>query len=177
MGTDVYTDASPPSGYTGYTGCLKIGQTVWEPRNEDKGDVARMIFYMAVRYEGTGGNDPLDLEVVDYLPSSPSGEPNYAKLSTLLQWAAQDPVSSWERRRNTRIYERQGNRNPFIDHPEYIASIFGSSSNPPSVTTATITSIGTTTASGGGNVTDGGSTSVTARGICWNTLQMAAPLL
>ncbi|WP_339361308.1 endonuclease [Candidatus Regiella insecticola] len=45
----------------------------------------------------------------------------------MLEWHAQDPVSDWERRRNERIYERQGNRNPFIDHPEWVGSIYGES--------------------------------------------------
>jgi hypothetical protein len=47
-------------------------------------------------------------------------------LTTLLTWNAQDPVSAREITRNNAVYAFQGNRNPFIDHPEYAASIWGS---------------------------------------------------
>jgi endonuclease I len=94
----------------------------WEPRDEDKGDVARIMLYMAVRYEGTNGE--LDLELVDYVNSSPSGQPLHGKLSTLLSWHHQDPVDEWEIRRNNRVYEYQENRNPFIDRPDFVARIW-----------------------------------------------------
>jgi len=91
----------------------------WEPRDAVKGDVARMIFYMAVRYEGNN-NEP-DLEVVDYFPDKYSNEPLHAKLSSLLQWHFNDPVDSWEKNRNDIIYtDYQHNRNPFIDRPEFV---------------------------------------------------------
>ncbi len=164
-GTTLYTDASPYNGYSGNTGCY-TDTDIWEPRDADKGDVARMILYVATRYEGT--DTSYDLEPVDYTFSSPSGEPYYGKLSTLLTWHNADPPDGKEARRNNRIQERQGNRNPFIDHPEYVTSIWGGTVAP-SVTTDAITSIGLTTATGGGEVTDGGSSTVTARGVCWNT--------
>lgn len=163
--TTAYTDASPYNGYSGVTGCY-YDTNIWEPREVEKGDVARMILYMATRYEGT--DTSYDLEPVDYTFSSPSGEPYYGKLSTLLTWHNADPPDALEARRNNRIQERQGNRNPFIDHPEYVTSIWGGTVAP-SVTTDAITSIGLTTATGGGEVTDGGSSTVTARGVCWNT--------
>jgi endonuclease I len=107
-----------------YTGCF-TASNVWEPRNEDKGDVARMTFYMATRYEGDNGE--VNLELVNYVNSSPDGEPLYGNLDTLLKWHNQDPVSSWEISRNNKIYyQYQGNRNPFIDHPEYVGLIWGS---------------------------------------------------
>ncbi|MDI3504557.1 MAG: hypothetical protein PWP64_1493 [Candidatus Cloacimonadota bacterium] len=115
-GGDEYVDASPYPGYSANTGCYTTSST-WEPRAEDKGDVARMMMYMAIRYEGT--DTSYDLELVDYSNSSPSGQPYYGKLSTLLAWHMQDPPDAWEARRNERIWERQGNRNPFIDHPEF----------------------------------------------------------
>jgi len=100
-----------------------VADGTFEPRDEVKGDVARMIFYMAVRYEGDSGE--LDLEIVDYVPSSPAGEPYHAKLSTLLEWHANDPVDSWEETRNDKIYNIwQHNRNPFIDHPEFASRIW-----------------------------------------------------
>src|SRR5690554_4380771 len=71
---------------------------LWQPRDEVKGDVARMIFYMATRYEGQNGE--LDLEVVDYLPSSNTSSPIHARLTDLLEWHNEDPVDDWERNRN-----------------------------------------------------------------------------
>ncbi|PGU16084.1 endonuclease I family protein [Bacillus thuringiensis] len=92
----------------------------WEPRDEIKGDVARIMFYMAVRYEGESGER--DLELVDRTGTK---VPNHGKLSTLLKWHEQDPVDELERRRNNIIYEKyQHNRNPFIDHPEYVGRIW-----------------------------------------------------
>ena len=107
----------------GPTGCY-VDDDSWEPRDEVKGDVSRMIFYMAVRYEGE--NDEPDLEMVDYIPSSPNYEPYHAKLSTLLEWHIQDSVDTWEQSRNNKIYGNwQHNRNPFIDHPEFAELIWG----------------------------------------------------
>lgn len=91
----------------------------WEPRDAVKGDVARIMFYMTVRYEGEDGNP--DLEMVDYTPSS---GPFFGRMSTLLKWHNQDPVDDFERTRNEAVYGFQQNRNPFIDHPEYVNSIW-----------------------------------------------------
>lgn len=97
---------------------------IWEPMDAVKGDVARMIFYMATRYEGEAGE--VDLEVVDYVNTAPANEPLYGRLSRLLTWHEDDPVDDWERNRNDVIYySYQNNRNPFIDHPEYVSEIWG----------------------------------------------------
>lgn len=101
------------------TGCYYTEYT-WEPRDEVKGDVARMIFYMEVRYEGDGGE--LDLEVVDWVNTSP--EPEHGKFSTLYEWHQQDPPDDFEINRNEVIYSYQNNRNPFIDHPEFLINIY-----------------------------------------------------
>lgn len=93
----------------------------WEPRDEVKGDVARIILYMDTRYEDT---DRMDLKVVDSSPMDNS-EPQHGKLSTLLKWHEEDPVDDFERRRNNVIFEKyQHNRNPFIDHPEWVAEVY-----------------------------------------------------
>ena len=95
----------------------------WEPRDGAKGDVARMIFYMAVRYEGEDRWP--DLEADDAVLAK-TGKPRTGRVSVLLRWHEQDPVDAFERRRNELIFERyQRNRNPFIDHPEWVSSIFG----------------------------------------------------
>ncbi len=115
-----YTDPTPFGGINGATGCKYDGDS-WEPRDEVKGDVARMLFYMAVRYES---GDMVDLELAEY--SSSSGL--HGKLSTLLQWHIDDPVDKWELDRNEKIYIEQKNRNPFINHPEYVEMIWGDDS-------------------------------------------------
>ncbi|WP_372448521.1 endonuclease I family protein [Saccharothrix coeruleofusca] len=94
----------------------------WEPRDAVKGDVARMIFYMAVRYEGGDGFPDLELN-----SSVGNGTaPYHGKLPVLLQWHAQDPPDAFEKRRNQVIYDTyQRNRNPFVDHPEWAAAIWG----------------------------------------------------
>jgi endonuclease I len=96
----------------------------WEPRDEVKGDVARMLFYMVVRYEG--GSDEPDLELVDSIKTRSDKQPQHGRLSTLLMWHRQDPVYDYERYRNHIIYQKyQQNRNPFIDHPEFVERIWG----------------------------------------------------
>jgi len=101
------------------------------------GVVARMIFYMATRYEGENGEP--NLEIIDYIPAdNNSTEPLFAKLSDLLAWNAQDPVDDFERNRNEVVYSYQHNRNPFIDHPEYVNMIWGGNSSPVFTNVATI---------------------------------------
>jgi endonuclease I len=103
----------------GNTGCYYDNDS-WEPREEVKGDVARMIFYMDVRYEGDSGE--LDLEMVEAVNTDP--DPEHGKMSTLLEWHFLDPPDNWEMRRNDRVFEYQENRNPFIDHPEFVSRIW-----------------------------------------------------
>ena len=102
------------------TGCYYTDST-WEARDEVKGDIARIIFYMATRYEGENGE--LDLEVVDRVNTFPL--PEHGKLSTLLEWNLQDPPDEFERNRNNVIFSFQKNRNPFIDNPEFAQLIWG----------------------------------------------------
>ncbi|MFN2380056.1 MAG: endonuclease I family protein, partial [Bacteroidales bacterium] len=117
--TEPYTDGD------GVTDCFTSSTSwVWQPRAAVKGDVARMIFYMASRYEGENGEP--DLELIDYFPvDNNTNDPVHVKLSALLQWHEDDPVDDYERNRNEVIYSYQNNRNPFIDHPEYVSLIWG----------------------------------------------------
>jgi endonuclease I len=104
---------------------------IWTPRPEEKGDLARAMFYMAVRYDGRDANS-VDLELSDE-PSAAAG--TFAFLSTLLQWHLEDPVSEAERRRNHLVYTQyQRNRNPFVDRPELVAQVFGQLSELPALT-------------------------------------------
>lgn len=107
---------------------------VWGKR---KGDLARTILYMAIRYEGgvhptTGQSEP-DLEVTDDRSKIviTSSSPAYmGLLSTLLAWHQADPPNAAERERNEVIYSFQGNRNPFIDHPEWASPALFTSTKP-----------------------------------------------
>ncbi len=124
-GGEAVADNSPPAGYDGSTDCFDTS-TTFEPPDSLKGDVARIIFYMVTRYEGENGE--VDLEMVDYADSAPAGEAYHGVQSTLYSWHTSDAVSTFETNRNDVIYSYQGNRNPFIDHPEYANYIWGGES-------------------------------------------------
>jgi len=102
----------------------KVGKQAFEPADDAKGAVARMMMYMDVRYDGNDVSNVPNLMLVDQTETA-KDSPLMGKLCTLLQWHNDYPVSARERERNNRIYERQGNRNPFIDHPEFAQSIYG----------------------------------------------------
>jgi len=153
----------------------------WEPRNAVKGDIARIIFYMATRYEG--GNGEIDLEVVNAVNTSP--DPEHGKLSTLLAWNMQDPPDDFERRRNNVIFKWQRNRNPFIDNPQLVNMIWaGAAANPvmignlaqnpdrPSPTDAV--TISAAISSNAGNINTATLTWGTSFGNLSNTLTMSA---
>lgn len=102
------------------SGCTADSDS-FAPRAAVRGDVARMIFYMAVRYEGDDGF--ANLELNDSVGNGTA--PYIGKLSVLKAWAAADPPDAFEKNRNEVIYSQfQHNRNPFIDHPEWITSIW-----------------------------------------------------
>ncbi|PKH37516.1 Endonuclease I [Nocardioides alpinus] len=110
------------NGGTAVSGCTDCwtDSDSFEPRDAVKGDVARMLLYMAVRYEGDDGFQDLEMSTV-----SGSAVPRIGDLDILLQWNSADPVDAFEMRRNDRIHAQwQGNRNPFIDHPEWAAAIW-----------------------------------------------------
>ncbi len=92
------------------------GQRVYEPRDEHKGDAARAIFYMAVKWNGTGGTwelpDPIDF-LVQY------GQ----EQDVLKEWHWQDPPDAYEIARNDFIESEQGNRNPFVDSVDWVCYI------------------------------------------------------
>ncbi len=128
------------SAVSGYSG------TVFEPNPAFKGDIARMYFYFATRYENVvaGYTYPMFNKTSNQVFTT-------AFRDMLLAWHAADPVSTREIARNNAIYARQGNRNPFIDNPNYVNMIWGggtSDTTAPSVPTnlapSNITSTGLT---------------------------------
>ncbi len=98
-----------------------------------KGNVARAVLYMDVRYEGgnnpdTGTAEP-DLRLTDnaslIAPTGGNASVAYmGLLSVLLQWNQEDPVDDAERLRNDAVQSYQGNRNPFVDQPEWAACVY-----------------------------------------------------
>ncbi|CAL2077000.1 endonuclease [Tenacibaculum sp. 190524A05c] len=89
----------------------------WFPGDEWKGDVARMMMYMYLRY----GNQTLPTNVG--VGNAVVTDPNMIDL--FLQWNAEDPVSDLEKQRNPVLETEQGNRNPFIDNPALATQIWG----------------------------------------------------
>ena len=98
----------------------------WEPPDYVKGDIARILFYMVVRYDPgvDHENNTFDLELVDYTTPN-NTEPILGKLSSLLDWHLSDPVDDFEINRNEIIFGFQENRNPFIDHPNLVNFLWG----------------------------------------------------
>ena len=117
---------------TGHYGLNKDGYTVYEPRDEDKGDIARSLFYMATRYHSyrstedfepalklvsTFNTNPEETLTCDSTKTTPA---TYGILDDLLSWNKIDPVDNYEKHRNNLVYNAvQHNRNPFIDYPEW----------------------------------------------------------
>lgn len=100
---DVYYTHTP---WQSYRGQASTGHTVFEPADQSKGNVARALLYFYVRY-----NDSLVQQYVNMLPQ-------------LIVWSNEDPPDAHEITRNQGIHQYQGNRNPFIDHPEYVDRIW-----------------------------------------------------
>ncbi len=123
VGTPVYS----------YLGCKKgvnaAGKTVFEPRDADKGDAARRMLYECITYTGVSFTGPAGTPGCTWggswsLPSNISNSIQYKQDQNVLKlWNTQDPVDNFEIGRNDLVDSLQGNRNPFIDHPEYICSI------------------------------------------------------
>ena len=125
-----------------HTSANDESNVVFEPQDSDKGDIARAIFYMAARYNNFSGVDEItdfepNLLVVNY--ATDAGSAVYSTsttpvtmgiLSDLLAWHKLDPVDEYEKHRNDLIYRNyQGNRNPFIDFPEWVDYIWGTADN------------------------------------------------
>ena len=115
----------------------------WQAWNDRKGDIARAMFYMDIRYEGgnngSSGVAEADLRLTDnttLISQSATGSNQLiaymGKLSVLVQWHQQDPVDSKEMARNNAIFGYQGNRNPFIDNPIWADCIYGNQCSTPS---------------------------------------------
>lgn len=108
FGVVVTPTFTSPTGL-GKLGLNASGQTVWEPRNDHKGDLARALMYMSVCYNGIGGRNWK-------FPTSQSP-------AVIMNWHLQDTVSNLEIARHEYIASIQKNRNPFIDNPDWYSKI------------------------------------------------------
>lgn len=97
------------------------GNTVYEPRDSQKGDAARAMLYMSLRYNGVNGYD----WTFDYLNNVtlPAAGEDPQDVNLLLSWHTQDPPDNYEIARNDYIQSIQQNRNPFVDHPDWVNAI------------------------------------------------------
>ena len=105
---------------------VKTDADLFECKDDVKGDVARILLYVYCRWEQPNLYTDID---ADRLPvndsgSTDSGERVIENLDTLLRWCEEDPVDSWEMRRNDLVQQVQGNRNVFIDYPELAWRLF-----------------------------------------------------
>lgn len=87
-----------------------LGRTVFEPRDPVKGDIARALLYFYTRYDHSR-------------PGKYSLENFKQEVANLVRWHDADPVDAAERSRNDDVFAIQGNRNPYIDHPELVAKV------------------------------------------------------
>lgn len=120
---------NPGSGYPGWSN-WRSGET-WEVWADRRGDAARAVMYMAVRYEGgthpVDGNPEPDLRLTNNPALFDTGVQAIAYmglLSDILEWHQQDPPDDKERFRHEIVADAQQNRNPFIDYPEWGDCIF-----------------------------------------------------
>jgi endonuclease I len=116
------------------TGTYGPAGSYWFPSDQDKGDVARAMFYMATAYSS--------LSLVNGNPAA--NQSQIGDLQALLKWNYTDGVDNFERHRNDIIYDTyQHNRNPYVDHPEYVWAAFGGSNNTSQVSVASPATNGT----------------------------------
>jgi len=106
------------SSLPGYSGI------VFEPIDEFKGDIARALFYFATRYEDQLNNSNWEDPANNFLSSDSSQFYDQWLIDVLLTWHQQDPVGHKEIDRNNNGFLHQGNRNPYVDHPEYVIAVW-----------------------------------------------------
>lgn len=108
------------------TSGLGYNGTVFEPIDEFKGDLARAYFYMATRYQNIIANWENNSSSSNAVLNGTSNQVFESwMLRLLIQWHNADPVSQKERDRNNAAENFQGNRNPFVDYPEFVQQVWG----------------------------------------------------
>ena len=124
-GTDAVTYTNEELGVTmlGKSTYNGYSAKVFEPDDEYKGDFARIYFYMVTCYKSDVANWP-GCDQLDYLDNNYKAFSNWS-IQMLMEWHRADPVSAKELKRNEGVYVKQGNRNPYVDHPELAEYIWG----------------------------------------------------
>ncbi len=118
-GNKYYDIATTSNTVVNAPGCYNDANA-WEPRDDEKSQIARSMFYMTTRYDGTGGDTNL---VLSDTPNAAAGV--FGKLTTMLAWNRKYPVTDRERNRNSQVYQLyQNNRNPFVDNPDFADMVF-----------------------------------------------------
>lgn len=138
------TDTNDGRSGTNFDGTNATGTPTFQVWDGMKGNMARAVLYMAIRYEGKADDlandgDIPDLELTDTLSqvqitANTAAKAYMGKLSTLLQWHQQDPPDQRELDRNVAMQMIQGNRNPFVDHPEWATLALFTSAQPATCT-------------------------------------------
>ncbi len=95
----------------------------WQPPDIQRGDIARALFFMAIRYEGDVPGEP-DLELVEKVGGISANASKMGRLSVLLHWNEEDPPDEAERARDAAVREIQGNSNPFVRDPSVANQIW-----------------------------------------------------
>ncbi|MFA9197404.1 MAG: endonuclease [Aliarcobacter sp.] len=124
---DVYGNVTISTGAKTAPACRELEYYVWEPPDSEKGQIARGILYMAVRYEGASSGDggTANLELIDGASDVTSASHRFGQLTDLLAWNRLYPPNEKEKWINDQIYTKyQLNRNPFIDNPDYAEMVF-----------------------------------------------------
>lgn len=106
------------SSFAGLTG------TVFEPIDSFKGDVARAFLYFVTRYEDDMATFATNADATQAFEPNTFPSIDIAYLKLMIRWHSLDPVSAKEIARNNAAYTFQGNRNPYVDHPEYVAQVW-----------------------------------------------------
>lgn len=123
-----YNGTKVPSHTGDWTGCYSYNQDYWEPRDNEKGDIARILLYVYMHYSkevsaNSSHSKAGSLSITNIVYTS--SKTKDAAFDMLLEWNNLDPISSFEKNRNNYCASVTGVRNPFIDHPEYVNAIWG----------------------------------------------------
>lgn len=125
-----WTNGKSKAGTGGTYGSLSsnIGEVIFEPADDVKGDIARIYFYMLTCYMDKKFNEG-GKGYRMFTWASSSCNLTYNAKELLLKWHRNDPVSDREKDRNNRVENKQGNRNPFVDEPDLVEYIWGNKTN------------------------------------------------
>ena len=127
LGTVTYATFANGATRVGSSYMFGIETLAWEPADNCKGDIARLMMYAATCYP----DYPWQSLALNQIVGGNYPTFNKPSIELLLQWARLDPVDERERLRNEAIYAQQGNRNPYVDYPDVMEHVWGDKSSEP----------------------------------------------